>query len=63
MHAFAIERSAGWGITKLAQSAVVRRPKKSVRTRSIVRFAERVPSYSAVNRDDEVSAWIWAWGC
>jgi hypothetical protein len=41
------------GITKLAQSTVLRRPEESVRTRSIVRFAMRVPSYSAANRNDE----------
>ncbi len=51
--AFAIERSAGGGITKLAQSTVLRRPEESVRTRSIVRFAMRVPSYSAAKRDGE----------
>jgi hypothetical protein len=51
-NAFAIERSVG-GITKLAQSTVLRRPEESERTRSIVRFAMRVPSYSAANRDDE----------
>jgi hypothetical protein len=54
-NAFAIERSAVGGITKLAQSTVLRRPEESVRTRSIVRFAMRVPSYSAANRDDEYS--------
>ena len=42
-----------WGITKPAQSTVLHRPEESVRTRSIVRFAMRVPSYSAANRDDE----------
>lgn len=52
-NAFAIERPAGGGITKLAQSTVRRRPEESVRTRSIVRFAMCVPSYSAANRDDE----------
>jgi len=52
-NAFVIERSTGGGITKLAQSTVSRRPEESVRTRSIVRFAMRVPSYSVANRDDE----------
>jgi hypothetical protein len=56
---------------------VLRRPEEYVRTRSIVRFAMRVPSYSAANRDDEYnvksnnSSWpktamslvsAWAWG-
>lgn len=76
-NAFAIERSAGGGITKLSQSTVLRRPEEIVRTRSIVRFAMRVPSYSAANRDDGYnvktnnSSWpkttmslvsAWAWG-
>jgi hypothetical protein len=52
-NAFAIERSVSGGITKLAQSTVLRGPEESERTRSIVRFAMRVPSYSAANRDDE----------
>jgi hypothetical protein len=52
-NAFAIERSADGEITKQAQSTVSRRPEESVRTRSIVRFAMRVPSYSAADRDDE----------
>jgi hypothetical protein len=50
---FVTERSADGNYQKPAQqwSCAVR--KSLSRTRSIVRFAMRVPSYSAANRDDE----------
>ncbi len=41
---FAIERSVGGGITKAVQLTVCAVRKKYIRTRSIVRFAMRVPS-------------------
>ena len=49
-NAFAIERSMQ---VKPGQHAVLRSAEESLRTRSIVRFAMRVPSYSAANRSDE----------
>jgi hypothetical protein len=49
---FAIQWSAGRGITKLpfklAQLVVMHRPEESMRTRSINGFAMRVPSYPAM---------------
>lgn len=47
-NAFAIERSA-----EETQHAVLRSAEDFLRTRSIVRFAMRVPSYSAANRSGE----------
>ncbi len=49
---FAIERSAG-GESQNRLSRPSCAVRKNLRTRSIVRFAMRVPSYSAANRDDE----------
>jgi hypothetical protein len=44
---------AEWEPQNTIQHTVLRCPKVPLRTRSIVRFAMRVPSYSAASRDDE----------
>ena len=50
---FVTERSADGNYKKPAQQWSCSVRKRLSRTRSIVRFAMRVPSYSAAKRDDE----------